>query len=133
MLRNYLKITIINEGNFFFIEWFAYDFRIINKEVIIKLKDHYSISLNELTNDHQWLLALQKERRLDIIFLLVEVHITIYTVLPKLTLNLFNLLGWTTNFQEIQRTKEQIKIHNTNTVSSLSGNNTTKDLASSTK
>lgn len=37
----------------------AYDFRLINKEAI-KLKDHYSISLNELTNDHQWLLALQK-------------------------------------------------------------------------
>ena len=60
---------------------------------MIKLKDHYSISLNELTNDHQWLLALQKQRQFDIIFLLVEVHITMYKVhLPKLTLNLFNPL-----------------------------------------
>lgn len=38
--------------------------------------------LNKLTNDHQWLLILQKEIKLDIIFLLIEG--TIYeAVLPK--------------------------------------------------
>lgn len=38
--------------------------------------------LNKLTNDHQWLLILQKEIKLDIIFLLIEGAIY-EAVLPK--------------------------------------------------
>lgn len=125
-LRECLGITSKNHyqrGKFSLYRMISvYDFRIINEEVMIKLKDHYSISLNELTHDHQWLPALQKERRLDITFLLVEVHITICkVVLPKWTLNMFNPSDWTTNFQEIRRTKEQVTIHNTDTIQFIIG------------